>query len=493
MHTATVPPKFEVDSHRRELVRRASYSVFWRIFLWFWLAMLLLGVAVAMVIYFTDPDQFLPRRFSLPVRRVDLLAAESVKIYEEQGSAGLRAFLARIPSPSITRSSADRWDEHGYLFDVEAGRELSGLPQRSDMKELVRRTEDSKDLEVERLFTQVLVARAVNGGRDGHRYVFLLVRPRDSFLLTTGYTTWLQIAAAVAVSAAVCYWLARHVVGPVRRLQTAARQLAAGDLDTRVSSSPALRNRRDEFSELAVDFDDMASRIQSLLATQRRLIADISHELGSPLTRVNVALGLARRKAGEECHPELERIGLETQRLNELIRQLLLLSELENQPTPELRRAVDLVALAKEIAVDAEFEAGNRRCAVRVTSPADKVSVRGVYHLLRSALENVVRNAVRYTAPDTEVRIELSASSGEAGDGRPVTLRVRDHGPGVPPQALAHLFEPFYRVSEARDRQSGGAGLGLAITHQAVEAHHGTVQASNHPEGGLSVEIVLLA
>ena len=159
----------------------------------------------------------------------------------------------------------------------------------------------------------------------------------------------------------VCYWLARYVVGPVRRLQAAARRLAGGDLGARVgSSSPSLLHRHDEFSELAVDFDDMAARIQSLLAAQRRLIADISHELGSPLTRVNVALGLAFRKVGAECHPELERIKLEAQRLNELIRQLLLLSELENQPPAEPMETINLPEMVSEIAADAEFEACSR-------------------------------------------------------------------------------------------------------------------------------------
>ena len=180
-----------------------------------------------------------------------------------------------------------------------------------------------------------VVARPVAGARSGHRYVFLLVRARAGFLLPTTPQVWLQMAAALIVSAAVCYRLARYVVAPVRRLQAAARRLAGGDLGTRVSSSPTWRHRHDEFSELAVDFDDMAARIETLLHAQRRLIADISHELGSPLTRVNVALGLAFRKADAVCHPELERIKLEAQRLNELIRQLLLLSELENQAPSE--------------------------------------------------------------------------------------------------------------------------------------------------------------
>ena len=159
--------------------------------------------------------------------------------------------------------------------------------------------------------------------------------------------------------------------------------------------------------------------------------------------------------------------------------------------------------LVREVAADAEFEAGSRRCRVSVSCAAHDRSdadgtpllVHGARHLLHSAVENVVRNAVRYTLEDSEVTIELESDEVPVGaeQKRRATIRVRDHGPGVPPSELAHLFRPFYRVSEARDRQTGGTGLGLAITRQAVEAHDGTVRAMNHPAGGLLVEISLVA
>ena len=149
--------------------------------------------------------------------------------------------------------------ERGFLIDLPTGRELSGLPLPTDTRELVARAEDSADLQLERLLTELLIARPVSGLQSGHRYVFLLVRPRTSFLLPTTPHAWLQIVAAVITSAVVCYWLARHVVGPVRRLQAAARRLAGGDLGARVGASPGLLGRHDEFSELAVDFDDMAA------------------------------------------------------------------------------------------------------------------------------------------------------------------------------------------------------------------------------------------
>ena len=199
-----------------------------------------------------------------------------------------------------------------------------------------------------------------------------------------------------------------------------------------------------------------------------------------------MALGLAFRKTGEGARPELERIQTEAGRLNELIRQLLLISELEVQEPTEPAEPVELLALVTGVAADAEFEASGRHCRVAVQAPGPVV-VPGVRYLLHSAVENVVRNAIRYTAADSQVLIELTT----VADGKTAVIRVRDRGPGVPEPELVNLFQPFYRVSEARDRLSGGTGLGLAITQQAVDAHGGRVHAANQPDGGLVVEIEL--
>ena len=481
------------------------HSVFWRIFLWFWLAMLLLAVAVAATVYVTNPDQALSRLRYVPLKRIDTLARSGIAIYEQQGPNALRDYLVR----AIRGEGAAHLPKHtrfdgAYLFDAASGRELSGRPVPDSVQDVVARARGREDLQLERKLTKLIMALWVPGSGEsrGRDYVILVTLPRASAWLPTKPQVWLSLGAALLVSALVCYWLARHLLEPVRRLQAATRRLAGGDLRARVLSTPALVRRRDEFSELARDFDEMAFRIESLLSAQRRLIADISHELGSPLTRVNVALGLAFRKADPAIRPELERIELEAGRLNELIRQLLLLSELENRAEVEPVAPVNLPALVHEVAADAQFEAESRSCRVCVaaldqpTGEQDGASsagpkVLGVAHLLRSALENVVRNAVRYTAEDTEVLIEVGSRPGIDDEPRRAFVRVRDHGPGVPPSALEHLFRPFYRVSEARERQSGGTGLGLAIARQAVEAHGGTIRAGNHPDGGLVVEVEL--
>ena len=487
--------------HRLPAIR----SVFWRIFLWFWLAMIVLAAAVTVTVYLTDPDQFFPRLHSVPLQQIERLGQASIAQYESGGTPKLHAFLTGAPhGVGLGEQTPQSHFDGTYLFDIQTGRELSGQTPPPGAAAVIRRTVDNTDLQLERLLNKLLMVSAVKDPAGGPpRYAFMLSMPRTSLLLPTAKQWWLDVAAALLTSGLVCYWLAQYVIAPVRNLQSATRRLAGGDLSVRVSTSRALAHRHDEFSELASDFDEMAARIENLLTAQRQLIGDISHELGSPLTRMNVALRIAYRKLGKEVHPELARIELESNRLNELIRQLLLLSELENREQVVSMERVDLVELVREVAADAEFEASNRRCRVCVNArPAGgskdaddnapgAMFTRGSRHLLRSAVENVVRNAVRYTAADSEVTIDIGGKPGASPASPRTVIRVRDHGPGVPAAALAHLFRPFYRVSEARDRLSGGTGLGLAITRQAVQAHAGTVSATNHPAGGFLVEIEL--
>jgi two-component system, OmpR family, sensor histidine kinase CpxA len=263
--------------------------------------------------------------------------------------------------------------------------------------------------------------------------------------------------------------------------------LAAGDLTARAGAPNA--GRRDEVAGLMRDFDTMAERLEGLVKAQSRLLNDISHELRSPLARLNVALGLARQRSNPESAAMLDRIELEAGRLNELIGRLLTLARLEDgeQHVPATPFLLDEVVL--NVAEDAEFEAQARRCHVRSEIPAGSWAVRGDPSLLHSAIENVVRNAIRYTREGTAVEIHLE-KTGSAG-GEEAVVRVTDCGSGVPADALEKLFQPFYRLDDARGRQTGGVGLGLAITERAVRFHGGRVAATNRSEGGLMVEIHL--
>jgi signal transduction histidine kinase len=306
------------------------------------------------------------------------------------------------------------------------------------------------------------------------------------WLFADSQTQVFRFLVVMMLTGVVCYGMVRHITKPILQLRSAAQRLAEGDLSTRVE--PKLTRRRDELGLLGREFDKMAARLESLMAAQHRLLADISHELRSPLARVSVALALVRETAGPEAAPDLDRIELETGRLNAMIGELLTLSRIESGEQAADKERVNLSNLIEDIAADADFEARSRNRAVKVLATA-QCALSGTESLLRSAVENVVRNAVRYTKEGTPVEIRLSRERDESQEC--AVIRVRDHGSGVPEEKLADLFRPFYRIADARDRQSGGTGLGLAITQRAVKLHGGHVEARNAPDGGLQIEIRL--
>ena len=301
------------------------------------------------------------------------------------------------------------------------------------------------------------------------------------------------------IGAIVSYAMARYLSSRIMKLRYATHQLAEGDLTARVGSQSG---RRDELADMGHDFDLMAERIERLVESERRLVeserrtveaqqrllADISHELRSPLARIAYALDLAQGSANEETGSYLKRIERESGRLNELIGQLLTLARLEAAPSREeitaTMMSVPLAKLVGDVCQDADFEARGRGKEVCIARTEPCV-VEGNAELLRSAVENVVRNAVRHTPQGSAVKVALSC------DEQCAHIEVRDFGSGVPEEALSEVFRPFYRVGQARERESGGVGLGLSITERAVRFHGGSVQAQNAPEGGLLVRLSL--
>jgi two-component system sensor histidine kinase CpxA len=325
---------------------------------------------------------------------------------------------------------------------------------------------------------------------DGKRYTLVMELPPGPRVFFGPHDIpGLGIAIAVVTSGLMCYLLAWSMTTPVTRLRQAAQSLAAGDLSAR-TGAPA-SGRRDELTELMRDFDRMAERIESLVDSQSRLLKDVSHELRSPLARLSVALGLARQRATAEAAPELEnslnRIELEADRLNQLIQRLLTISRLESGTDGLPKTRFSLREMVEQVAHDADYESPGRGCRVLVDA-SDELMVEGNPDLLRSAVENVVRNATRYTAEGTKVDVRLERRA-VANDGEEIIIRVLDSGPGVPDEALQKIFQPFYRLDDARNQRTGGAGLGLSIAERAIRLHGGQLHASNRKEGGLEVEI----
>jgi len=285
------------------------------------------------------------------------------------------------------------------------------------------------------------------------------------------------------VIALVCYLLARSLTTPIRRLQKITQQIAGGDYSARVGGS--LGRGGNEIADLGRDFDIMVERTEKVITSQNRLLRDISHELRSPLARLVVALELAKKCCPEEEDTALSKIGQEAARIDDLIGHLLTLTRLESGAGILAVEVVDLTELVRSIAADVNFEAADSHKGVTIVAAAT-VRLSGSRELLRRAIENIVRNAAHYTAANTRVEISLAVSKAEA------TITVSDYGPGVPESDLPHLFQPFYRVAKARERQSGGVGIGLAIALQAVKAHGGAITAKNLSERqGLVVTITL--
>jgi Signal transduction histidine kinase len=272
----------------------------------------------------------------------------------------------------------------------------------------------------------------------------------------------------------------------------AARELATGKLNARVkaSSSQSRLFSGDEFAALMHDFNHMAERLESLVGAQKLLLRDVSHELRSPLARLSVALELAREDAGQEMVPHLDRIERETEKLNLLIGQLLTLSSMEAMERQQNFRPFSLNHLVERMIPDAQFEAQQRQCSV-VFHAEIECTVQGNEELLYRAIENVVRNAIRYTENGTEVEIDLSTA--KIGDGPGVVLAVSDRGPGIPPDQLEAVFHPFRRVDSARSPDTGGFGVGLAIADRAVRLHNGEVVASAREGGGAVIRMTLPA
>ncbi len=461
-------------------------SLFLKIFLSFWAAQalfLVLAILVTMALR--------PARHGVESEAPQILA-EAVNAYQNGGERGTHEYLEEVWHTQHVRA---------FVFDP-TGHELAGRmapPWIEDVRRGVtpRGAPPHYRGWMSRLMPDPMLRQALT--LDGKRYTLVLeLRPEPRIFFGPHEIPGLGITIAVLTSGLMCYLLAWSLTSPVTRLRKAAQSLAAGDLSAR-TGAPA-SGRSDELTELMRDFDRMAERIEGLVDSQSRLLKDVSHELRSPLARLSVALGLARQKTSPEMAPELagslNRIELEADRLNQLIQRLLTISRLESRTDGLRKTRFKLRELVEQVARDAEYETPGRGCRVTTLANtaadgADEFMVEADPDLLRSAVENVVRNATRYTAEGTTVEVTLERERAVAGNekGDEIVVRVLDSGPGVPEEALEKIFEPFYRLDDARNRQTGGAGLGLSIADRAVRLHGGQLRASNRSEGGLEVQI----
>ncbi len=429
-------------------------SLFAKILLWFGATVLLtaFGIAITTALTFS---RIQPRQgpFSM---LVTLQVAEAREAYEQGGREALARKLdqfRRILGADVALTDA-------------SGRDLVTGEDRSDEIEAARRRPRSP------LFRRqnfVLARRDESG-----QHWLLLEVSRRRFYTWLAHPQFLPILGLVVL---LCYLMARHLTQPVRALQAAVDRFGRGDLRARVGST-----RRDELGDLARTFDRMAERIETLLTAERRLLLDISHEIRSPLARLALAVELAR--SGDDRDKALDRIQKESDRLNELVSELLQVTRAEGDPSTLAVEPVRIDEITRAVVEDAGIEAIARGSSVELPD-APPVKVIGNPLLLRRAIENVLRNAIRFAPPGTAVEVTVEADD-------MARVRIRDYGPGVPESDLERIFDAFYRVDTHRNRQSGGVGLGLAIAKRAVELHKGTIRARNAGPG-LEVEIAVPA
>ncbi|HWF11444.1 MAG TPA: ATP-binding protein [Bryobacteraceae bacterium] len=440
-------------------------TIFTKILLWF-----ILTVVVTFVGAFYVSSIFVRSR-QPEFSRFNFELREARAAWEADGAVGLNRFFARLKD--ATGADAVLTDASGH--DVISGRDMSSEIHsntgRGPRGSLPFAFSPFLRIQSGRGFTSAISSR-------DKKFYFIVSYPvrdpnREGWTVQVPGSTWWMLG----IIAILCYVFARQLTSPLRRMQKTIERFGHGDFTARVNSK-----RADELGQLGRAVDQMAERIDSLLKSQRRLLQDISHELRSPLARLGVAVELGR--GGGDPDAAFNRIEREANRLNTLVGELIQVTRAEGDPAGLLTESVRLDDLVREIVGDVRIEAERHQIALE--PEIAEAEMEGNPELLRRAIENIVRNAIRYSPDSGRVQISLRRA------GEWFRVSVRDFGPGVPEESLSHIFDPFYRVEKDRGRTSGGVGLGLAIARRAVELHHGLMRASNL-RPGLLVEIDLPA
>jgi signal transduction histidine kinase len=379
---------------------------------------------------------------------------EAVRVYEREGSAAVSTYLGQL-NRLIGATH--------YLVDA-GGRDVVTGENRSALLDAPRGRFGAPPQ---------IGGNMVFGGASGDgRYRLVVIAP-PPFGLATFAPYFVLILAAVVL---LCWLLALGIVSPLRELAGAVDRFGHGELTTRVPVT-----RRDEIGQLAASFNVMAERTEMLLTAERRLLQDISHELRSPLARLNIAIELARGAPDREL--ATGRLQKEVDRLTQLVGALLEVTRAEGDPSARRTETVLLQDVVHDVVQSCSLEADVRKCRV-VVSEGTTRPLQGDPELLRRAVENVLRNAIRHAPEESEIELRTEERVGAA------VVSIRDMGRGVPDELLPKLAQPFFRVDDARDAATGGVGLGLAIASRAIQLHHGTLTAENaHP--GLRVTLTM--
>jgi two-component system, OmpR family, sensor histidine kinase CpxA len=447
------------------------HRLFLKIFFWYWLtawaiiAILLLGIRLTGMRQVSAPNMY--------ATVAPILAEEAVKAYESGGPEAFARF-----------SQGDGHESERQLFLLDGS--YKDVLSRQLSSDGLRVAHAAKDGQIVVFRTRIAAYKFVSS--SGHPYILMLflksnLRQIGELLWGEGLPFSLSMLLLVTL---LCLWLAYHIASPIHSIQATARKVAQGDLKARVPSS--VSRRFDELAPLARDFDSMVGRLDSLIQTQKKLLNSVSHELRSPLARINLSLGLLRNGVSADSDDLFQRLDRDIERIDLLMGQLLTLSRLEAGFSSGEREDVIFAQLVEEVAADANFEAQALGKSVSLQTRGSVILRNADPHALRSACENIIRNAVRFTRPGSDVQIVLEVDKTAA---EPLALlSVRDHGPGVPEDSLHAIFQPFYRIT-GDAQATGGNGLGLAIASEAIRLHRGTIRAENLRPTGLQIIIQL--
>lgn len=447
-------------------------SLYWKIFISFWFATVLIIVTTAWV------TSEISRKSSIPAQErafMDSYANAAVVTFEAGKHTALIKWLEKT---GISKQM--------NLFLLISTGEIIGNKKVPELvkkisKNLVRGELDSGIFKSGNL---IVSHEILSTSGTAYRLAAVSEKPLSQFVQIPWAGLTARTLIAIFISGLICYLLSIYLTQPLSTLRLAAKSLATGKLSTRVGHF--VGHHKDEIAELSHEFDSMAEQLEALINSKERLLQDISHELRSPLTRLHIAVELGRKKSNHLAESEFDRIEAECLRLNTLIGEILDFARLDKSTNTLKKSLVDLPDLLNRIISDANYEFFETTPRV-IVGNIQPFALMLDERLIHRAIENILRNALRYSSADKNVMLSLYKGTRK----NTVYIDIEDNGPGVPEDQLTKIFNPFYRVDTARQKKTGGYGLGLAIAKQAIQLHGGKIQASNRKEGGLLVRIIL--
>jgi two-component system sensor histidine kinase CpxA len=447
-------------------------SLYWKIFLSFWLATILIIFTIAWI------TSHIAQKSSLPAQEqlfMDSYANAAVATYESGEQTALLKWLNKI---GISR--------HMTLYLLSSTGEIIGTESPPEnVKEV------SENLLKDQLSEGILKSgklivshEILSTSGKFYRLAAVSEKPFPHFISIPWAGLVLRLLLATFISGLICYLLSLYLTRPLRSLEMAAKSIARGKLNTRVGHLRG--HHKDEIAQLSDEFDRMAEQLERLVSSKERLLQDISHELRSPLARLQIAIELGRNKTNQLAENEFNRMELECSRLKYLISEILDFARLDKSTTNLQLSLVNLPKLLQEIIKDANYECGTglTRVYAGIMEPCTLLLDE---HLIHRAIENVVRNALHYSPATEKVSISVHHDKNK----KHIYIDIQDKGPGVPEEQLEKIFNPFYRVDTSREKKTGGYGLGLAIAFRAIQLHEGQITAQNNAEGGLLIRIIL--